>query len=237
MFERIPIRAGTLCVCCVLASHSVQAADPGAGAARPAAPPVTVSAAVTLVSDYRFRGISVSGKDPALQGEMTLDGAYGHLGVWGSSIESFNGAELELDVTAGRSFTLFGLDNDAGLVAYVFPGGSETDYIEVYARTGGELGVLGWSAGINYAPDQRNIGGTDSVYGHLDLSLPLARPALRLDAGVGFEDGAFGDNKWDWHLGLAHTVHGFDISLSYVDARDDVRAISGTAVFTISRGF
>ncbi len=230
-------RAGALCVACLLVSHAARASEAGDGAASLATLPVSVSAAVTLVSDYRFRGVSVSGKDPALQGEIALAGAYGHIGVWGSSIESFNGAELELDATVGKSFALFGLTNDIGLVAYVFPGGRDIDYVEIYARTGGELGALGWSAGINYAPDQRNIGGTDSVYGHLDLSLPVARLPFRLDAGFGFEDGAFGDNKWDWHLGLAYAAHGFDFSLAYVDARDDARAISGTAIFTISRGF
>ena len=230
-------RAGALCVSCLLVSHAARASEAGDGAASLTTPPVSVSAAVTLVSDYRFRGVSVSGKDPALQGEIALASAYGHLGVWGSSIESFNGAELELDATVGKSFALFGLANDMGLIAYVFPGGRDTDYVEICARTGGGLGRLDWSAGVNYAPDQRNIGGSDSVYGYLDLSLPVPRSPLRLDAGVGFEDGAFGDNKWDWHLGLAYAVHGFDLSLGYIDARDDARTISGTVVFTISRGF
>ncbi len=237
MINGTRVRAGGLCVACILVSHAARAAGNEGATASAAEPATSVSATVALVSDYRFRGVTVSGKDPALQGEIALESAYGHLGVWGSSIESFNGAGLELDATVGRSFALFGLDNDAGLIAYVFPGGSDTDYVEVYVRTGGEFAVLGWSAGINYAPDQRNIGGTDSVYGHFELSLPLARPSLRLDAGMGFEDGAFGDNKWDWHLGLAWAIHGFDLSLAYVDARDDARAISGTAVFTISRGF
>lgn len=217
-------------------SDAAYSADGAAGPAQPA-PSLAITGDVALVSDYRFRGVSVSGKDPALQGSLGVAGALGHLAVWGSSIESFNGAELELDATVGREFAIAGVDLDAGLIGYVFPGGDDTDYVEVYANAGGAIGPLSWSAGVNYAPDQKNIGGRDSIYVFSGLAFSLPAAPLALEAGAGFEDGAFGADKWDWHVGLRYTIAGINLGLAYVDARDDRRAIPGTAVFSISRGF
>ena len=65
--------------------------------------PVNVSGTLTLVSDYRFRGISLSDEDPALQVSLAVDHESGYYGaVWGSTLDDtpLYGA-LELDVYGG----------------------------------------------------------------------------------------------------------------------------------------
>src|SRR3990167_10424122 len=69
--------------------------------------PVTVTGSVTVVSDYRFRGVSLSGGDPAIQGGITVAHESGfYIGTWGSSIDDggsdFYG-DVELDVFGGWS--------------------------------------------------------------------------------------------------------------------------------------
>ena len=71
------------------------------------APPkaVTVSGSVGLTSDYRFRGVSQSDEQLAVQGGVTIShesGIYG--GFWGSNLAgwgTFGGANMELDLIAG----------------------------------------------------------------------------------------------------------------------------------------
>ncbi|GEQ99944.1 hypothetical protein JCM17845_05680 [Iodidimonas gelatinilytica] len=97
----------------------------------------TFSGNAALVSDYRFRGVSLSDEDIAIQGGFTVDTEPGfYLGVWGSSIESFNGSETEVDVNFGYGTTWKGFDLSAGVTAYLFPGGTDTDYVELISRWG-----------------------------------------------------------------------------------------------------
>ena len=50
--------------------------------------PVTVSANVALTTDYRFRGVSLSAGDPAIQGGIDVGHESGfYVGTWASSIE------------------------------------------------------------------------------------------------------------------------------------------------------
>ncbi len=82
----------------------------GAFAATPAlaqdtegGPFVTVSGSVTGVTDYRFRGVGLSGGDFAIQGGITLNTQPGiYVGTWASSLEdSPVYGEGELDFFAG----------------------------------------------------------------------------------------------------------------------------------------
>ena len=102
-----------------------------------------ISANVALVTDYRFRGISQSNKNPALQGgfDYAHDSGF-YIGTWGSTVDfdsttDFNGS-LELDVYGGWS-TEFGENSsiDVGYIYYAYPGddnGLEGNYQEFMAK-------------------------------------------------------------------------------------------------------
>ena len=80
---------------------------------------VTFNGGVTLVSDYRFRGISQTDRRFALQGSFTAAHSSGFYGsVWGSSIDDYvyNGADQELDLIAGYRRAFGGTTLDAGLL-------------------------------------------------------------------------------------------------------------------------
>lgn len=146
-----------------LALPLLLAATPAA--AQDTAPPaaVTVTGSVAVVSDYRFRGVSQSDGDAALQGGATVTHrSGGYAGVWGSNLAgwgTFGGANLELDLIAGYKLPVRGGALDIGLTWYLYPGGADkTDVAEPYAKLSGTIGPATLLAGVAYAPPQQALG-------------------------------------------------------------------------------
>jgi len=180
-----------------------------------------VSGAVTLLSDYRFRGISRSDGDPALQGQLTLTLPSGlYAGARGTTLKGRpGGADAQLDLYAGYGAELgLGTSFDAGLLYYAFPGGRGTQgYFEPYASLSHTIGPVEATVGAKYAPSQRAIGNEDSLYlfGEVEAGIP-ATP-LTLTAQAGWQDaGAFG-RYWNWSLGGRYAIGPVEAGLRYVD--------------------
>ncbi|MBB5697268.1 TorF family putative porin [Sphingomonas yantingensis] len=127
-------------------------------------PPVTISGSATIASDYRFRGVSQSDQEMAIQGGITIAHDSGvYVGTWGSNLAgwgTFGGANMELDLIAGYKAKL--ADNatlDVGLTWYLYPGGADkTDFAEPYVKLTGTAGPATLTAGVAYAPKQQAIG-------------------------------------------------------------------------------
>jgi len=134
--------------------------------AQDTAPPkdVTVSGSVGLVSDYRFRGVSQSDEEAAVQGGLTISHKSGvYAGVWASNLAgwgTFGGANMELDLIGGVKVPVGGGGTlDVGVTWYTYPGGADkTDFAEPYAKLSGTVGPLGLTAGVAYAPKQQALG-------------------------------------------------------------------------------
>lgn len=198
---------------------------------------ITLSGSVTIVSDYRFRGISLSDKDFALQGALRADHRSGfYIATWGSSIEQLNGAEVELDVYGGWTGDFNGWKPDVGLYSYLYPGGSDLNYFEIYGALTREFGPVSATVGINYAPNQGNTTSDNTyVYGKAGVGLPGT--PLSLSAGIGYENGAFADHKVDWTLGLSATFGALSVGVSYVDTDQRFRLGDAGVVFSVGAAF
>jgi hypothetical protein len=145
--------------------------------AETAPPPVlTVSGSASIASDYRFRGVSQSDQEMAVQGGITIAHDSGfYVGAWSSNLAgwgTFGGANMELDLIGGYKAQL--ADNatlDVGLTWYMYPGGSDkTDFAEPYVKLTGTAGPATLTAGVAYAPNQEALGrwyntGTDAAAG------------------------------------------------------------------------
>ena len=62
---------------------------------------LTINGSATLTSDYRYRGISQTDKDFAVQGGLTVSHTSGaYVGIWGSSVDDYiaGGSDQEIDV-------------------------------------------------------------------------------------------------------------------------------------------
>ncbi|MBL4837441.1 MAG: hypothetical protein JKY34_07665 [Kordiimonadaceae bacterium] len=200
---------------------------------------ISLSANATIVSDYRFRGVTLSDKDVAFQGGFDVSTESGfYVGTWGSSIESYEGSELELDIYAGYATSFSELDFDIGILGYTYPGSTgPTTYWEAYSSLGGSAGSVGWTVGAAYAFSQESIGDDDNIYLYADLSYPIAETALSLTAHVGYEDGAFGDEKVDWTLGASYDFKQFSLGVSYIDTNINSSGSNGGVVVSLGASF
>jgi uncharacterized protein (TIGR02001 family) len=190
--------------------------------------PVTVTGSVTLASDYRFRGIGLSGGDPAIQGGLTLNTTPGfYVGTWASSLEdSPVYGEMELDLFAGWAGEISeGLGADVGVTYYAYPskdaGAGPSDVWEFYGKIKPTIGPVGLTLGVAYSPEQDSLGGDDNLYLSADAGVGLPGTPLTLSGHVGYTDGfltytADGD-AFDYSVGATATVlGGLTLGVSYV---------------------
>jgi uncharacterized protein (TIGR02001 family) len=204
--------------------------------------PVSVEFTLAGVSDYRFRGISLSDKDPAFQPSVTVthndSGLY--FSVWGSNIAENSGSDIEVDFTAGISSQIGKITSSLGAVYYAYPGASDLNYVDLLASVGTDVGPLTVGMNVAYAPKQNNIGDQDNIYVAGTASLPIADSPFTINASLGYEDGAFGDRKTDWSLGVGAEIKGFSVSVSYIDtghANEFGKLSKPTAVLSVSKSF
>jgi uncharacterized protein (TIGR02001 family) len=208
-----------------------------------AAGPISVTGGVALVSDYRFRGVSLSGKDFAVQPYLTVSHESGlYVGAWGSNISENDGNDVELDLYAGFS----GGDEityDIGATYYVYPGVSNVNYVEFTGKVGSTMGPATVGVQLSYVPSQSNTGDEDNVYVATNATIALPNSPISIVGSLGVEDGAFtaGSKKLDWSLGMTAAISDFTLGVSYVDTnRRTIFASKDSAagvVFTLSYGF
>lgn len=203
--------------------------------------PIDVEVTLAAVSDYRFRGVSLSEKDPAFQPGITISHESGfYVGAWGSNIADNPGDDIEVDLFAGFSG---GEDVtwDVGATYYVYPGFSSANYVELIGKLGHTVGPAELGLMLGYTPSQDNTGDQDNFYLGGNASVGIPNSPIKVNASLGFEDGAFGDNKVDWSLGLSADVSGFTLGAAYVDTNRNGTYVPGdskaTAVFSISYTF
>lgn len=218
--------------------------------------PITVSANAAIVSDYRFRGVSLSGGDLAIQGgvDVTHDSGF-YVGTWASSIDDGGTGvygDVELDLYGGWTGEVApGLTVDLGLTYYVYPTedlGADTDYFESHATLGFTFGPVEATAGTYYSWDQASLGDSDNLYLFTDLSAGIPATPVTLNAHLGYTDGVFAppllagtgdDTGLDWSLGATVGLGIVELGVSYVGVEgpsidgftDDTIVASLTASF------
>lgn len=206
-------------------------------------PRFEATANVAFVSDYLARGITVSDRDPTVQGGFDFSAAGGwSAGVWASGIDGGPGATLEMDIVAGKTFAIGEGELAVGGTWYHYPGGHDLDYGEVTASWAQPIGEVDTTFGVAYAWEQEATADADNTYVYANIAAPLGEVAtlpLTLGASLGYEEGplAVEADKVDWSLSLSADVAGFTMSASYVgtDLHDDIGRDTG--VITLARSF
>ena len=217
-----------------LAMLSALGASSVAMAADAPASPHTVTGNASLVSDYRFRGISQTFKLPAFQGGFDYAHASGfYAGNWNSNVSGnsyANGAGLEMDFYGGFKTEVAGIGLDIGTLYYYYPGAEYTGTSEKYDNheiyIGASYGPV--SAKVSYALSDyfglsdKSVGGTlgdskGTTYVELNFSKEVM-PKLTLSAHVGmtkyenYKDFDYTDYK----IGVGYDVGGYVFGLAYV---------------------
>ena len=223
-------------------------------------PDLTVTGGVTGVSQYRFRGISLSDEDPALQGTINVNHKSGfYAGAWGSSLAGlgdFGGSSIEVDLYAGYGTEIVpGVKVDAGVLYYWYPGvdGFDTDFFEPYASVTGSIGPVNVKVGAAFAPSQDAIGNESNLYLFADPSIGIPGTPVTLKAHIGRSSGdsflTLGNDDYiDWSIGADVKLFGpLTAGIAYVDTdldNDDVGfnnflrdQVDSAIVFSIGASF
>ena len=208
---------------------------------------LSVSGGAALVSDYRFRGVSLSGKDPAIQGHLDLTHDSGvYVGSWASSIDGGDlYGDVEVDLYAGWSGDLLpGITVDAMIAYYSYPDGNDgfgdADYFEATSKLGRAFGPVEASVGASYSWEQKGLGGGDNLYLFADAEAAIPTTPLTAKAHFGHSDGALapGGDYRDWSLGVDAGFGPLTVGAAYVDT--DLPAaydVDPTLVFSVGVEF
>src|SRR5688572_6828990 len=227
-----------------------------AQAADAPASPYTLTGNVGLYSQYIFRGLTQTNREPALQGGIDYSHSSGfYAGTWGSNVswlrDNFSylsGGSLELDFYGGYKWSFapdFTLD--LGTLYYWYPGDPapfalKADAWEVYAG-------LSWkwlSAKYSYAIANKNFQLADSDGSwYLDLSanVPIGTTGITLMAHWGMQEfrgttffapGVPFNNDTcsykDWKLGASYALpKDFTIGAFYTDTSSASNTCYGNA--------
>lgn len=205
------------------------------------------SATITAVSDYEFRGVSLTGEDPALQASLDYSFANGiSLGAWGSNLDygdEYDGHfELDFYASFGREIT-DSVSWSTGFTAYTYPDSSARAAtptrdarlkIEPYVEGYVDITVGSFHAAQWYTHDYSGLG-VGAQYTEINYSHELPR-GLSLDAHLGyswgdyFEDETLGGGELaDYSLGISFAAGHFTLAgkLTATDADGDRKVTSG----------
>lgn len=223
-----------------LAAVALAAAAPAMAQDAPAAPApaITISGGATLVSDYRFRGISQTDKRFAVQGTFTISHESGfYASVWGSSIDDYiaNGGDQEIDLIAGYKKTINGTTIDGGVLYYYYPGsgGVNSDFFEPYISLAHTFGPVTAKVTANYGWKQHALATAyrpfkareDNLYVAGDLSAAIPNTPISLTGHLAHSFGPsyltagsnFAKGYTDWNAGAAYTFKNLTVGVQYVD--------------------
>ena len=211
---------------------------------------------ISLVSDYRARGVSQSGEKPAVQAWLEYFHESGfYAGWWASNLDYYSSSDpldnkerVEHDLYIGY-FKQLGenLSYDLTYYEYILPGTeSDVDFNEIVLGIDYyKLRMVYW-----YTNDSFNTG-EDYSYIEADYKVPLPRDfSLTFHGGYSFGDALdlaiFGFEEYlDYSISLDKNLAGIDLSIAYLDTNidgrfvvnNDYNANQNAVLFSVSKKF
>lgn len=178
---------------------------------------------IGFFSDYLLDGESASDKKAVVQGDITyVDPAGYYLGLFGSTLGSGNG--LELDLYTGVEFSAAVVDFDLGYTYYHYAKDDDYGEINAYANLGPVY------TGFDYTLHAKDSDARGDMIYRLGGEYEFV-PTLVFDAEVGrFNPDAKGVSSHDfWMLGVTKVTDYGDFSVSYgstsESGSDDIFAV------------
>lgn len=230
--------------------------------AEEAADGFTVNGGGAVVSDYRFRGLSQSGEEAAVQGWATVTHSSGfYAGFWGSSTDittvdsalNLTNQNTEIDAIFGYSTKLSGLTLDGGVTYYVYPGGTDlaTDYFEPYFSVSGDVGPANLKVGVAYAFEGQNaLADNSNLYLYTDAKVAVPSTPLTVKAHLGYTQNdnlglLLGDDNYvDYSIGAEASWKALTFGVSYVNTDvtksfgvKELAGADGAVVFSLTAAF
>ena len=189
-----------------------------------------LSGIVAVTSDYRFRGISESALQPALQAEVEAEvGDDFYVGAWGSRVDfkDNQNTSVELELYGGKEFDLEAAELNVEAYYYAFPnhhlpaGGERYSFFEGIATLSHEWDWLTVKGTFAWSPNFS--GGTGNAwYAAGGISVPLT-DWLSLNGTFGVQAVALWDHRsasgfpyTHWDAGVTARWKQFSLDLGLV---------------------
>ncbi len=163
---------------------------------------------VGVTSDYIFRGLTQTDKDPAIQGGVdfsTDSGWYG--GAWASNVDFGDDTDAEVDVYGGYTTEAGGFAWDFGALVYTYvgaPGGVSYDNVELKVAASRAIGPASVGAAVYYSPESWGVD-NESVYYELNAGYALT-DRISLSGAVGRQTFDPGVDYTTWNVGGAYAL-------------------------------
>ncbi len=186
-----------------------------------------VSGTAAIVSDYDFRGISQTLNKATAQLSIDYASESGwYIGTWGSGVD-FGAPKpsTEVDLYTGFRGSAGDLGYDAGINYYSYPGASDLNYPEIYAKLSYNI----VSGGVYYSNHFGHKDNGSAVYVYGDVGIPAGPLVIGLHAGWSDGDGiadtyGFGATEvqgpeksyTDYALGLSYSASNFTLGMKWV---------------------
>lgn len=220
---------------CAVAALLVTAPAMAEEAAKAETPTWTVTSNIGAFSQYIFRGIGYTQKQPAVQGGFDIAHKSGlYAGIWGSNVSSdaFAGSNLEIDLYGGYTNTVGEVTYDVGLLQFYYPngrfsgpGGNERyDTLEAYAGLTWKMFNVKYSHALTdfFGLSAKNVatGGTSGsgyIEGNINYEF-LPSWVLNLHAGHQHVENTPGASYADYWAGITKNFDGgWQASARWVD--------------------
>jgi len=207
-----------------------------------------ISANVSIVSDYQYRGWSQTDEKMALQGgfDYAHDSGF-YIGAWGSSVSWLSDAtdgvsnSLELDVYGGYSTELGPIGLDVGLLQYYYPGSYPSRDYNSPNTLEGYVGVSWEFLTFKYSYAFTDLFGAEDSDGsqYFDLGAEYEVGAgFTVAAHVGRQKIENGTSYNDWKVGVSKEFVGLTFGLDYVDTDVDNEDLAdGRVILSVSKSF
>lgn len=210
---------------------------------------------VGLASDYRYRGISQTRLQPALQGgaDYTNNPTGFYLGTWLSTIkwikDAGGDANVEWDIYGGKKGEIVkDVSYDVGFLSYVYASNGlnpSANTTEIYGQVGMGPGYAKYSWAVTNlfgAPDSKNSGYLDvganfDVAPTWQVNLHVGHQTVKSNSALSYTDWKVGVTKDFGFASGALAVIGTDTS-NYVGPGPDLKNLGKTSlVLTVVKTF
>lgn len=176
-----------------------------------------VSANMSIVSDYIWRGMTQSDNSPAIQGGFDLEYKGLYAGVWGSNIEfgDDSRASAEFDIYGGYTNELYGISYDLGAIQYAYPNESkELNFAEAYFGLSKDFEIVKVGAKYYHGIKTDQFDAPNAWEATLSVPLPMD---INLDALYG----DYNDIGNYYSVGVTKSIDKFEVALSYTGIEAD----------------
>ncbi|QBY04922.1 hypothetical protein E2K93_11245 [Thalassotalea sp. HSM 43] len=199
-----------------------------------------VSTTISATDDYRFRGISQSAGDAALQGSLDVafdNGVY--VGAWASNIDFGGDGDTEVDYYIGYYTDITDdLGIDVSYSYYTYPG---LDYDSDYGEIATTLFYKDFSIQMAYSDDFANTD-ESATYVAIDYQKVVIEELgfaqnIAIELHAGHSSGDYWDeydigSYSDYSVGVATDIKGFNFKVAYmVNDIDDEDEIGSNSAF------